>query len=429
MPHQYTISDLEKSRKKIVITSIDSETLKNAEKKVLLDLSKRLKVKGFRPGKIPESMVRDQIDPAYLQVSIVEQAMPMAANEILVQEKVRLIGQPQVNYESMDPLKIEVEFDVFPEIKVGDYKKISVKKDKKAATDKEVKQAIEEIQKRMTDYKDVSRKAKMEDRAEVDFEGFTLDGVPLDNTASKNHPIVLGSNMLIPGFEEEIVGMSIGDEKEFEIAFPKDYHAKHLAGEKVKFKIKLNKLEEAVAPEINDEFIEKVSGKKQSLEEWKKQLQEDIQKEHDRLHKQELEESYFDELVKLTKLDAPKTLVEDEKQAILREIKERILYQGLSYEHYLKTLGKNEEQLLESFEKQAEERIKLRMALQHISEAEGMEVSDLDVEEKLNQLLAAYPEEEKKKVKQRYFPGSKEFTALAYQLKMQKTLEKILPKV
>jgi trigger factor len=197
----------------------------------------------------------------------------------------------------------------------------------------------------------------------------------------------------------------------------------------VKFKIKLNRLEEALSPELDEALIEKVSGKKQSLEEWKKQLKEDIQKEHDRLHKQEVEEAFFDELVKITDIDVPKTLADDERQSILKEIKERILYQGLSYEKYLQTLGKNEEQLLESFEKQAEERVKLRMGLQHIADAEGMEASDLDVEEKLNQLLAGYPEEEKTKIKQRYLPGSKEFAALAYQLKMQKTLEKILPKV
>ncbi|MGE3278267.1 MAG: trigger factor [Candidatus Altimarinota bacterium] len=429
MPHQYTLSDLEHSRKKLLITEIDAETLKKAEKKVLQDLSSKMKVKGFRPGKVPESMVREQVDPQYFQVSIIEQAMPMAANEILSEAKVRVIGTPQVNYESLDPLKIDIEFDVLPEAKVGDYKKISVKKEKKTASDKEVQQAIDEVQKRMTDYKEVEREAKMNDRVEVDFEGFTLDGVPLENTASKNHPVVLGSNMLIPGFEEEVVGMKKDEEKEFEITFPKDYHAKHLAGEKVKFKIKLNRVEASHLPQLNEAFIEQVSGKKQSLEEWKKQLLEYIQKEHDRLFKQELEEAYFDELVKITKLEAPKTLVEDEKQAILREIKERILYQGLSYERYLQAMGKTEEQLLESFDKQAEERIKLRMGLQHIADQEGLEVTELDVEEKLNQLLAAYPEDQKQKIKQRYLPGSQEYTALAYQLKMQKTLEKILPKV
>jgi len=429
MPHQYTITDLEKSRKKITFTEFDPAALEKAEKKVIEDLSKKMKIKGFRPGKIPESVVREQVDPAYLKVSIIEQALPIAANEILVEKKLQIIGNPQVNYESMDPLKIEVEFDVFPEVKVGDYKKISIKKEKKEAGEKEVKEALEEIQKRMTEYKEVDRPAKMEDRVEVDFEGFTPDGVPLENTASKNHPVVLGSKMLIPGFEEEIVGLKKEEEKTFDITFPKDYHAKHMAGTTVKFQVKLHRVEEPVVPEIDEAMIEKVSGKKQSLEEWKKQLQEEIQKEHDRMFQQQVEEAYFDELVKMTKLDAPKTLVEDEKQAILREIKERILYQGLSYERYLQTIGKTEEQLLESFDQQAEDRIKLRMALQNIADQEKMEVSDVEVEEKLNQLTASYPEDQKKKLKERYQPGSKEYTALSYQIKMQKTLEKILPKV
>lgn len=429
MAHQYTVSDLEKSRKKITITEIDPSVLEKAEKKAVQELSKKMKLKGFRPGKIPESVVREQIDESYLKTSTIEQALPIVANEILVEKKLRILGNPQVNYESFEPLKIEVEFDVFPEIKVGDYKKINIKKEKKTASEKEVKEAIEEIQKRMTEYKEVDRAAKMNDRVEVDFEGFNMDGVPLENTASKNHPVVLGSNMLIPGFEEEVVGMNKEEEKEFDITFPKDYHAQHMAGTKVKFKVKLNRVEEAVAPELNEVFIEKVSGKKQGLDEWKKQLQEDIQKEHDRLFTQELEEAYFDALVKLTKLEAPKTLIEDEKKVILREIKERILYQGLSYERYLQAVGKSEEQLLESFDQQADDRIKLRMALQYIADEEKMEVSDVEVEEKLNQLMASYPEDQKKKLKQRYQPGGNEYAAIAYQLKMQKTLEKILPKV
>lgn len=429
MPHQYTLQDLPGSRKQLTITSFDPETLQKAEKEVLQELSQQLNLKGFRPGKIPENVVRQQVEASYVQVRSFEHALPMAANEILIEEKLRVIGTPKVNYESLDPLKIVVEFDLFPTLTVGDYSKIKVKVDKKSATEEEVDSAIEEIRKRMTDYKTVEREAKMGDRVEIDFAGFTPDGVPIDNTTSKHHPVVLGSNMLIPGFEEELVGLKAGDKKEFLIPFPKDYHAKSMAGTKVQFKIDVHRVEESMMPEVNEEFIEKVSGKKMSLADWKAEIKVQLQQEHDRNHARAVEESYFDQLVKITKGDLPQSMIDDEKKAILQEIKERILYQGLSYEKYLEAAGKNEEQLLESFDVQAQDRLKLRLSLQEISEKEAVAVSDLDVEEKLNQLLSRYPEAERAKAKKRYQPGSAEYRALEYQIKMQKTLEKILPKV
>lgn len=429
MPHQYTLQDLPGSRKQLTITSFADETLKKAEGEVIHELSQQLNLKGFRPGKIPENIVRQQVEASYIQVRSYEHALPVAANEILEQEKLRIIGTPKVNYESLDPLKIVVEFDLFPALTVGDYSKIKVKVDKKTATDEEVTSAIEEIRKRMTEYKTVDRAAKMGDRIEVDFAGFTPDGVPIDNTTSKHHPVVLGSGMLIPGFEEELVGLKAGDEKEFLIPFPKDYHAKSLAGTKVKFKISAHRVEESSLPEMDEAFIEKVTGKKLPLSEWKVELKAQLQLEHDRNHARAVEESYFDQLVKMTKGELPQTMIDEEKKAVLQEIKERILYQGLSYEKYLEAAGKNEEQLLESFDEQAKDRLKLRLSLQEISEKEAIVVSDLDVEEKLNQLLSRSPDAEKSKAKKRYQPGTAEYRALEYQIKMQKTLEKILPKV
>lgn len=429
MPHQYTLQDLPGSRKQLTFTSFDQETLKKAEQEVIQELSQQLNLKGFRPGKVPENVVRQQVEASYIQVRSVERALPLAANEILVQEKLSIIGTPKVNYESLDPLKVIVEFDLFPRLTVGDYAKIKVKVDKKSATDQEVDSTVEEIRRRMTDYKAVEREAKMGDRVEIDFAGFTPDGVPIDNTTSKHHPVVLGSNMLIPGFEEELVGLKAGDKKDFLIPFPKDYHAKSLAGTKVKFQIAVHQVEEAALPEVNEGFVEKVAGKKMSLDEWKAEIKVQLQQEHDRNNARAVEESYFDQLVKMTKGELPQTMIDEEKKAILQEIKERILYQGLSYEKYLEAAGKNEEQLLESFDVQAQDRLKLRLALQDISEKEAIAVSDLDVEEKLNQLLSRSPDQEKNKVKKLYQPGSAEYRALEYQIKMQKTLEKILPKV
>jgi trigger factor len=429
MPHLYTLKDLPHSRKQLTITSIDEVVLSKAEHKALQNLSQNVRLKGFRPGKIPASVIRQEIDPSYIRISTVEQALPIAFHDIATERGLRVIGQPNVNFENIEPLKIVMEFDILPRIELGGYTKITVNTKKKNATDDDVNQAIEEMRKRSTEYSEVDRAAKEGDRAEIDFQGFTLDGVPLDSTTSKNHPVVLGSSFLIPGFEKAVEGMKKGEEKDFEITFPKDYHAKQLANKPVKFHVKLNRLEEGHLPELNEELIAKLSGKKQSLEEWKPLIRGQIQGELDQIAKQESEEEYFSQLIKLAKVDLPQILLDEEKKAVLQEIKERILYQGLSYERYLAAAGKNEEQLIESFQQQAEDRIKLRMALEEISKIEKISISDVDIEEKLNELLISRPESEQKKLKQQYRPDSAEYRTLSYQLTMKKTLEKILPKV
>src|SRR3990170_18434 len=200
MSHKYTLEDQKNSRKKLIITEIAPEILAETEKIVLNDLSKSMNIKGFRPGKIPENIIREQVEESYLKMHSMEKAVPRVASEIIEKEKLRVIGHPRMDFESLDPLKVLIEFDVFPSFKLGDYKKISVKVSKKTAGDKDVEDTIKHFKKQFTEYHEVKRAAKMGDKVEIDFEGFTADGVPLENTRSKNHPVILGSKMLIPGF-------------------------------------------------------------------------------------------------------------------------------------------------------------------------------------------------------------------------------------
>ena len=429
MAHTYTFKDLGKSRSQLTITEIDPETLEKARHKALDEYSKHLKIKGFRPGKIPHEKVLEQIGEDQLRAVTLEHAMPMAANEIAMEKQLRVVGQPKVNFESLDPLKIVVEFDLYPEVKVGDYAKIKVKADKKEATDKEVEAAIEEMKKRTQDFQEVDRASKEGDRIEIDFEGFDADGKAIPNTASKHYPLQIGSKMMIPGFEEELTGLKAGEEKTFDITFPKDYHAADMANKKVNFKITVHKVEEIKEQPLDEAFVEKMTGEKMPVDEWKKQLKEQIQKEHDQNAKRQMEESYYDELIKLTAGDIPESMIEMEKEAILKELKQQILYQGLSYEKYLQTLNKNEEELLASYDKPAMDRIKLRLALRDIADKEGIEVTEEETQKHLDELASRYPESQQEQFKDLYKPGSDSFYGMQHQLKMQKTLEKILPKV
>lgn len=375
MPHSIHISDLKPSRKKLVITAIDKKTLEKAEKRTIDELSKQLKLKGFRPGKIPEAVIREEIDPGQIRVRTLEFALPMVLQEIADEKKHRLIGRPDVRFSALEPLKIEVEYDIYPKIKIGNYKKIKIPLKKKTASEKEVEEAIENLKKRFTTFKPVDRVSKKSDRLEIDFQGSTPDGVALEQVKSSHYPVIIGSGMLIPGFEDHLIGMKKNDEKSFELMFPKDYHVKSLAGKKVKFQVKAWELEEAIPPEITEAWLEKTFGKKMTLPEWKEEIKKQIQTAHDQETKREQKEAFLKELLIMISGEIPSSLLTFEQSAMLQEIKAQVERSGLSYDHYLKAMKKTEDELKKTFEKPAEERLKLRLGLQEIAKQEGVDFS------------------------------------------------------
>lgn len=383
MSHTFHISDLKPSRKKLLITAIDKKTLEKAEKRTIDELSKQLKLKGFRPGKIPESMIREEIDPEHIRVRTLEFALPMVLQEIAEEKKHRLIGRPSVNFSALEPLKIEVEYDVYPELKIGNYKSIKTPLKKKTASEKEVEEAIDNLKKRFTEYKPVDRTSQKGDRVEIDFQGSTPDGVPLDQVKSSHYPVLIGSNILIPGFEDQLIGMKKSDEKSFELPFPKDYHVKSLAGKKVKFQAKVWEVEEAILPEITEAWLEKTFGKKMMLSEWKEDIKKQIQTSLDQEAKREQEEAFLKELLTVINAEIPTTLVTMEQASMLQEMKSQVERSGLSYDHYLKAIKKTEAELRKTFENPAEERLKLRLGLQEIAKQEGVDFSKI-----LEKLLA-----------------------------------------
>lgn len=375
MPHTITISDIEPSRKKLVISAIDKKTLEKAEKRTIDELGKQLKLKGFRPGKIPESVIREEIDPGHIRVRTLEFALPMVLQEIADGKKHRLIGRPDVRFSALEPLKIEVEYDIYPEIKIGNYKKIKTPLKKKTGTEKEVEDAIENLKRRFSEYKAIDQAAKKSDRIEIDFQGSTPDGVPLDQVKSSHYPVIIGSGILIPGFEDHLIGMKKNEKKSFDLTFPKDYHVKSLAGKKVKFSVNVHEVEETILPEITEAWLEKTFGKKMTLPEWKEEIKKQIQEAHDQESKREQEATFLKELLTLISAEMPTTLLTMEQASMLQEMKAQVERSGLSYDHYLKAMKKTEEELRKSFEKPAEERLKLRFGLQEIAKQEGVDFS------------------------------------------------------
>ncbi|OGB74656.1 trigger factor, partial [candidate division Kazan bacterium RIFCSPHIGHO2_01_FULL_49_10] len=257
---------VEKNQIKAIVTlhiALDAtewaEALKNASAKI----SEQIEVKGFRKGKAPMDVVTAQVGETRILSEASELSINQYYYQAIVQEEVSPVGPPKIIVDEIGlnkPLKFTAEIAVMPEIELGDYQKIKVKPEKVEITDEQIDNVLKNLQRREVSFKEIEREAKPGDWVEIDFDG-KLDGVSFDGGKSANHPLIIGDGVLLPDFEEALVGMKAGEEKTFPVNFPKDYHQANLAGKKTEFSAKLHKVKEVQSPELNDEFAKKISDK------------------------------------------------------------------------------------------------------------------------------------------------------------------------
>lgn len=411
-----TIKKLEKSQVEITIT-VPYADYEKGEKKALETLSKEVKVDGFRSGHMPEEVIRENIDEKTIQAVTLENVIPLSYMEVVKEHDVHVIAQPKVDIKSPvtkkgDDFVYIATVSVMPEVKVGDYNKIKVARPKLKVEKKQVEDTIQMIMERFAEWTDVKRKAKKEDRVEITFEGFDEKGVSLENTASKNHPLVLGSNTMVPGFEDAVIGMEVDEEKEFTVTFPKNYHAKVMQDKKVKFKLTLGRLEEKKEQKLDETLIEKVSGQKQSVDDFKKRVEEDLLAEMEQRAQRDHDNKVVQEIIKITKVDLPESLINEEVAHMKKEQMERVKQQGLSWEQYLEHIKKTEDDFVKDHLKPAEERLKARFGVNHIIKDSKVSVDDKEVDTKLEEMSKKYPKEQQKAFKEHYKKGSQEYTGL-----------------
>lgn len=372
--------------------SLGVEELKAAEQVALTKLAKEVKIEGFRKGKAPLEMVAAQVDQNVLGQEIIENALSKAVAEAFLKEKIQAINRPEVDVKKFVP-GTELEFtatsEVMPKVELGDYKNLKVKKEKVSVSQKEVNETIDQILKNFAEKKEVKRAAKEGDEVVIDFLG-KKDGVAFDGGKAENFPLELGSKSFIPGFEEGLIGKKAGDELSLDLKFPKDYHAKDLAGAKVVFEVKIHEVRENVLPEINEEFLSKL-GEFKTEEDFEKQIKEDLKTQK----QAEADDKFKDELVKklaeVSKVPVPEILLEDQKQSIEMDMQQNLMYSGLSLEDYLKRMGKTHEEWLENdVEAVAESRVKSGLALAELSKVEKIQSSVDELDARIAQLKEQY---------------------------------------
>ena len=372
--------------------SLGAEELKAAEQVALTKLAKEVKIEGFRKGKAPLEMVASQVDPNLLNQETLENALSKSVAEAFLKEKVQAINRPEVDVKKFIP-GTELEFtattEIMPKVELGDYKKLGVKKEAVKVSKKEVKETIDRILKNFAEKKKVEREAKNGDEVIIDFLG-KKDGVAFDGGKAEKFPLELGSKSFIPGFEEGLIGKKAGDELSLDLEFPKDYHAKDLAGAKVVFEVKIHEVRENVEPEINEEFLSKL-GDFKTKEEFEKQIEEDLKTQK----QAEADEKFKDKLVKklaeVSKVPVPEILLEDQKRSIEMDMQQNLMYSGLSLEDYLERMGKTREEWLEKDVKEAAEmRVKSGLALAELSKVEKVKSDTKELDARITQLKEQY---------------------------------------
>ncbi len=346
-------------------------------------LSKQINVKGFRPGKVPLEVAKQQISPQYLLAQAIDLALPPTYMEAVKQEKLEPISRPTVNVITENPLKYEAIVPIYPEVTIKDYKKIKLTKAKIEITDDLINEEIKKFQKYHAKFQDVQREAKEGDRVEIDFQGFDEGGAILDGTTSKNHPIIIGEKSFVPGFEENLIGMNLNDEREFTVTFPKDYFHKPFQSKLVKFKVKVNRIEERNFPEIDSDFIKKVAGKEMTIDQFKKEINDNLIKQKEFEDQQKLESELFELIAEKTSVEIPEVIIEDEIHYIIDELKDSLAQKGVNWDDYLKAVNKTHQDLHKDKHQEAIKRVKLRFGIQEIFKQEKIEVSDKELEKAL----------------------------------------------
>ena len=412
-----------KNLKEIVI-KVEGKEWEDALDKAFKKANAKAKIDGFRPGKAPKDVYLKHygIESLFMEASNI--AVESAYQKMVEENKgLEIAAQPVLDIRTIDEKYIEYVFTITlkPEVKLGKYKGLGIKKEEVKVSKKEIDEAIDHMREHYKENVLKEGKIAKGDIAVIDFEGFK-DGKAFDGGKGENYSLEIGSNTFIPGFEDQLIGMKAGEEKDINVTFPEDYHAENLKGAPVVFKVKVNEVKEVKIPELDKEFFEDLGmdgiDSKEALE---KQVKENItaQKDH------EAEDKYMDALLakiaENTEIDVPETMVNDETDRMVDQFAEHITMQGISIEQFYKFTNSTKETLKEQYKEEATKRIKYRLILEAIIKAEKITVSDKEVDEKIDEIAKKY-NMTKEEVKKQY---GENIDYIKYDLEVNKAFDVI----
>lgn len=361
------------------------KALDQAFKKVV----KQINVPGFRKGKVPRQIFEQRFGVEALYQDAVDILLPKAYSEAAVEADINPVDQPEIEVTQIEkgkPFTFDATVTVEPEVQLGDYKGLEITKQATELTDEELEQTIEQRLEAMADMV-IKEDGQVEegDTVNLDFDGY-VDGEQFEGGQADGYDLEIGSGMFIPGFEEQLVGLKVGEEKEVEVTFPEEYHAEELAGKPATFKTKINEIKTKEVPELDDELANELDSEADNVEQYKenlrKQLTEQKQTDAENLQKEEAITLAADNAT----VDIPEAMIKTEEDRMVQEFAQRLQQQGLNLETYFQISGQSEEDLRGQMKDDAEQRVKTNLTLAAIAEAENIEVSEEDVDKELQNM-------------------------------------------
>ena len=420
-----TVKKLSDTKVELTI-SLGSEELSAAEQVALTKMAGDVKVPGFRKGKVPVSVAAKHVNPAALQEQTLDNALSKAVAEAFMAEKIQALDRPAVDVKKFVPgqeLEFTAEVEIIPPVKLGNYKKLKAKRQAVKVEDKEVEEIITRMRENFTEKTEVKRAAKEGDEAVIDFTG-KKDDVPFDGGVAKDFALKLGSGQFIPGFEEGVIGHKAGETFDLKLTFPKDYHAKELAGADVVFTVTLHKVNELSLPEVNDEFAAKC-GPFTSVDELKADIKREITAQKDREADDKLKDDLVGELAEVSKVALPELLIDDQIRSIEQDLMQNLMYRGLTLDSYLQTQKFTDKDDWRAKEARpaAEKRVKAGLVLAELSKELGVEVSHEELSAQIEAMKQQYGKDPK--IAER-FSDPNVHRDIANRMITDKTVEKLI---
>lgn len=403
--------------------TVGGDDWKKAQKKSFKKLAKKVNLPGFRPGQAPEALVKKYVSQQNIMMDAIDEIAPNELVKAIEEHSLEIIARPQLDVEKIDGDEVTLKFmiTVKPEVKLGDYKGLGIKKDEANVTEEDIDAEVKKLQERFADMviKEEGEAVENGDVAVLDFEGFK-EGVAFEGGKGENYPLEIGSGAFIPGFEEQIVGMKAEETKDIDVTFPQEYQAEELAGAAVVFKVTVHEIKKKELPAVDDELIKQAEIENvETVEAYREHVRADLKakKEND------AENKFTDEI--LTKIcdgssvEIPTIMIEDETDRMVKDFDNRLRQQGFTLEQFQQVTGQDDEAIRREIGKDAEQKVNVRLVLEAIAAEEKIEVSDEEVEAELQKIADTYKMEidEVKKLIQN--------DAISYDLRIRKTMDLI----
>ena len=413
---------MEKNKNVHEITiKIEGQDWETAKDNAFQEAIKKVKIDGFRPGKAPKEVFLKKYGEEALFLDAADMCLQGAYAKMLEENKdLEIVAQPDASLKSISKDGVEFLFTITtkPEVKLGSYKKLGVEKENVEVTKEEIDNALMEMRNRYAESVAKDGEVALNDTAIIDFEGFK-DGVAFDGGKGENYSLTIGSNTFIPGFEEQLIGMKKGEEREINVTFPEDYHSEDLKGQEAVFKVKVNEIKETIVPELDKDFFEDLAMEGIETEEaLRNQLEENI-----KTHKEHHAEDHFinnllDKAVENMEVDIPEVMVTDELDRMLKQYEENLKMQGLTLEMFYQFTNSDETALKDQMREEALKRVSSRLLLEAIKDAEKIEVTEEETEKEAEELAKKYNMDKEEFLK--LFGG---LEMVKYDLEMRKAID------